>query len=73
MLAGPAVVDDTLTSYVAATVPGGPPLAERLIGALDAGQAAGGDKRGRQSAALKVHHVEDYHCSTCVSTNMLSR
>lgn len=35
-------------------------LAERLLLALEAGEAAGGDKRGRQSAALKVHHVEDY-------------
>jgi uncharacterized Ntn-hydrolase superfamily protein len=29
-------------------------LAERMLGALDAGQAAGGDRRGRQSAALLV-------------------
>jgi uncharacterized Ntn-hydrolase superfamily protein len=29
-------------------------LAERLVAALDAGQAAGGDRRGRQSAALYV-------------------
>ena len=35
-------------------------LAERLMLALEAGEAAGGDKRGRQSASLKVHHVEDY-------------
>jgi uncharacterized Ntn-hydrolase superfamily protein len=35
-------------------------LPERLIVVLEAGQAAGGDKRGRQSAALKVHHREDY-------------
>lgn len=35
-------------------------LAGRLMLALEAGEAAGGDKRGRQSAALKVHHVEDY-------------
>ncbi len=35
-------------------------LAERLMRALEAGEAAGGDKRGRQSAALTVHHVEDY-------------
>ena len=35
-------------------------LAERLMLALEAGEAAGGDKRGRQSAALKVHHTEDY-------------
>jgi uncharacterized Ntn-hydrolase superfamily protein len=33
-------------------------LPERLLIALEAGQAAGGDKRGRQSAALKVMHTE---------------
>ena len=32
----------------------GLPLAERLLRALEAGQAAGGDRRGRQSAALLV-------------------
>lgn len=36
------------------------PLAERLIVALQAGQDAGGDKRGRQSAAVKVVDTEDY-------------
>lgn len=36
------------------------PLAQRLLSALAAGQAAGGDKRGRQSAALKVYSTEDY-------------
>jgi uncharacterized Ntn-hydrolase superfamily protein len=30
------------------------PLAERLIAALAAGEAAGGDRRGRQAAALRV-------------------
>ncbi|MGD8150653.1 DUF1028 domain-containing protein [Ornithinimicrobium sp. Y1694] len=35
-------------------------LAERLVRALEAGQAAGGDKRGRQSAAVKVVSTEDY-------------
>jgi uncharacterized Ntn-hydrolase superfamily protein len=29
-------------------------LAERMLAALDAGQAAGGDKRGMQSAAILV-------------------
>jgi uncharacterized Ntn-hydrolase superfamily protein len=33
---------------------GGAPLAERLLDCLDAGQAAGGDRRGQQSAALLV-------------------
>jgi len=32
----------------------GRPLAERLLGALTAAQAAGGDRRGQQSAALLV-------------------
>ena len=27
---------------------------------MEAGQAAGGDKRGKQSAALRVHHIEEY-------------
>ncbi len=35
-------------------------LAERLLLALEAGNSAGGDKRGKQSAALRVHHTEDY-------------
>ena len=32
----------------------GKPLADRLLDSLDAGQAAGGDRRGQQSAALLV-------------------
>jgi uncharacterized Ntn-hydrolase superfamily protein len=35
-------------------------LPERLIAVLEAGQAAGGDKRGRQSAAVKVYFKEDF-------------
>lgn len=35
-------------------------LAERLVQALEAGQRAGGDKRGRQSACIKVYGAEDY-------------
>lgn len=35
-------------------------LAERLLRAMEAGQAAGGDRRGKQSAALRVHHFEEY-------------
>lgn len=35
-------------------------LSERLMRALEAGQAAGGDKRGRQSAALLVVDKEEY-------------
>ncbi len=33
---------------------------ERLLQALEAGEAAGGDKRGRQSAAIYVFHQDDY-------------
>lgn len=35
-------------------------LAERLVLALAAGQEAGGDKRGRQSAAVRVVDTEEY-------------
>jgi uncharacterized Ntn-hydrolase superfamily protein len=35
-------------------------LPERLVRALEAGQSVGGDKRGRQSAAVKVHWREEY-------------
>lgn len=35
-------------------------LPERLVHALEAGDEAGGDKRGKQSAALLVHATEDY-------------
>ncbi|EDX86956.1 conserved hypothetical protein [Synechococcus sp. PCC 7335] len=33
---------------------------DRLLLALEAGDAAGGDKRGRQSAALRVMHTDSY-------------
>jgi uncharacterized Ntn-hydrolase superfamily protein len=51
MLAGPRVVDDTAAAYEAG---GRLPFARRLIFALKAGEDAGGDKRGKQSAALVV-------------------
>ena len=35
-------------------------MAERLMTAMEAGDAAGGDKRGRQSAALKVCSRDPY-------------
>ncbi|PSC03200.1 DUF1028 domain-containing protein [Alsobacter soli] len=57
MLAGPAVVADTLAAYQANS---DQPFAERLIRALEAGEAAGGDKRGKQSAALKIWTTEEY-------------
>ncbi|HZO97221.1 MAG TPA: DUF1028 domain-containing protein [Gaiellaceae bacterium] len=46
---------DTVDAMAAAFEGGsGLPLAERLLRALEAGQAAGGDRRGQQSAALVV-------------------
>jgi uncharacterized Ntn-hydrolase superfamily protein len=57
MLAGPAVLSDTAAAYEAAA---SRPFAERLIAALAAGQAAGGDKRGKQAAALLIVTTEDY-------------
>jgi uncharacterized Ntn-hydrolase superfamily protein len=50
MLAGAAVVDHTLEAFQRATGS----IAERLLTALEAGEAVGGDKRGKQSAALKI-------------------
>jgi uncharacterized Ntn-hydrolase superfamily protein len=35
-------------------------LAPRLLAAMRAGEAAGGDKRGRQSAALLIHGQEEW-------------
>jgi len=57
MLAGPEVAAETLRTFEESRWL---PFAERLIAALDAGQAAGGDKRGRQSAALKIWGTEPY-------------
>jgi hypothetical protein len=36
------------------------PFAQRLLASLRAGEAAGGDKRGKQSAALRIHTTEEY-------------
>ena len=57
MLAGPRVIEASAEAYLASA---GRPMAERLLAALDAGEAAGGDKRGKQSAALRVQRDEDY-------------
>jgi uncharacterized Ntn-hydrolase superfamily protein len=51
MLAGARVLDDTAAAYIANDTS---PFAQRLIAAMRAGEAAGGDKRGRQSAALLI-------------------
>ncbi|NOY57281.1 MAG: DUF1028 domain-containing protein [Actinobacteria bacterium] len=50
ILAGPHVVDRMVEAFEA----GAGELATRLLAALAAGDAAGGDRRGRQSAALLV-------------------
>jgi uncharacterized Ntn-hydrolase superfamily protein len=50
ILAGGAVVKDMIAAFSSATGH----LADRLLAALRAGQAAGGDRRGKQSAALYV-------------------
>lgn len=57
MLTGPQVLQATADAFIAAA---GRPLAERLLAALAAGEAAGGDKRGKQSAALRIHGDEDH-------------
>jgi len=57
MLAGAAVLDDTARAYAAN---GSLPFAQRLIAAMKAGEAAGGDKRGKQSAALLIHGEEEW-------------
>lgn len=50
ILAGPEVVDAMAASFEASSGP----LAERLMDALDAAEAAGGDARGKQSGAILV-------------------
>jgi uncharacterized Ntn-hydrolase superfamily protein len=57
MLAGPQVVAETVKSFEGNAAL---PMAQRLIAALKAGEAAGGDKRGKQSAALVVASTEEY-------------
>jgi uncharacterized Ntn-hydrolase superfamily protein len=57
MLAGPQVLDETANAFLAnATLP----FPQRLITALKAGEVAGGDKRGKQSAALLIHDSEEW-------------
>jgi len=57
MLAGPQVIEATAEAYLRSA---GRPLAERLLAAMAAGEAAGGDKRGKQAAALRIHGDEDH-------------
>ena len=57
MLAGPNVVAATAHAFETST---GKSFARRLIAALSAGEAAGGDKRGKQSAAVTIWTTEEY-------------
>src|ERR1700761_9394891 len=57
MLAGAQVLDATADAYTGHKEL---PFAQRLIAALVAGEAAGGDKRGRQSAALVIYGENEW-------------
>jgi uncharacterized Ntn-hydrolase superfamily protein len=57
MLAGEAVITDTAAAWLARQDLA---LPERMMAALQAGEAAGGDRRGRQSAAMVVTTTEDF-------------
>lgn len=52
-MTGPEVVNDMAIAYMT-TAAEGLPLAERLLAALEAAEAAGGDRRGTQSAGLMI-------------------
>jgi len=49
-LTGPGVIDAVVRSFETSSGP----LADRLMSALEAGQAAGGDRRGKQEAYLII-------------------
>lgn len=57
MLAGPRVVAATAAAFEASA---GQALARRLILAMLAGEVEGGDKRGKQSAALRIQGADPY-------------
>ncbi|HJU24976.1 MAG TPA: DUF1028 domain-containing protein [Casimicrobiaceae bacterium] len=57
MLVGPVVIEATARAYREHAHLS---FAERLIVAMQAGEAAGGDKRGKQAAALRIVTTEDY-------------
>ncbi|MCJ2052878.1 DUF1028 domain-containing protein [Methylobacterium sp. J-070] len=59
MLAAPGVIDAMARAFEDAAACD---LDERLMRALEAGDAAGGDRRGKQSAALRIVAREDYPC-----------
>jgi uncharacterized Ntn-hydrolase superfamily protein len=57
MLAGESVIADTAAAYAENSTL---PFPRRLIAAMRAGEAAGGDKRGKQSAALVICGDEEW-------------
>ena len=57
MLTGPHVIEETIDAWNANA---DTEFAERLLLAMEAGEAAGGDKRGKQAAAIKIHHGQPY-------------
>lgn len=57
MLTGSEVLADTAAAYAREAAL---PLPRRLIAAMRAGEAAGGDKRGKQSAALVICGEEEW-------------
>jgi uncharacterized Ntn-hydrolase superfamily protein len=57
MLAGAPVLEATRAAFAAN---GGLALPQRLMLAMEAGEAAGGDRRGRQSAAMVMTTTEDF-------------
>lgn len=57
MLTGPKVVAATFECYADRD---DLPMAQRLLAAMQAGEVAGGDKRGRQAAGLVIHRGQDH-------------
>src|SRR5258708_25873412 len=57
MVAGPRVIEERARVFVSSV---SLPFAEQLMTAMEAGEAAGGDKRGKQGAPLLIHTSEDY-------------
>jgi uncharacterized Ntn-hydrolase superfamily protein len=57
MLSGPEVLSETLAAFLDG---GALPFPRRLIAAMRAGEAAGGDRRGKQSASLIIVGTEEW-------------
>jgi uncharacterized Ntn-hydrolase superfamily protein len=59
---GNILVDESVVAAMSRSfeATGAEELPERLLQALEAGQMAGGDRRGRQSAGVTVVHQEEY-------------